>query len=112
LISRTSLGRRDAAGASVVALLFNSVATYVVGQRLYRIPFAIGRKLRILAIGAALCVLARFIHPPTLLASAGIKAGLVAAYFGLLVITHSVLPEDILRARRLVGRLMPRRAGA
>jgi len=107
-----SYGIAGAAGASVVALLFNSMATYAVGQRLYRIPFAIGRKLRILAIGAALCVLARFIHAPTLLASAGIKAGLIAAYVGLLIVTRSVLPEDVQRARRLAGRLLPRRAGA
>jgi O-antigen/teichoic acid export membrane protein len=104
-----SYGIAGAAGASVVALLVNSIATYVVGQHLYRIPFAIGRKLRVLLIAAALCVLARFVHPPTLLASVGLKTALVAVYLGLLVVTHSILPEDLGRARRLLARLVPRR---
>src|SRR5205085_10979415 len=76
-----SYGIAGAAGASVVALLVNSVATYVVGQRLYPIPFAIGRKLRVLLIGAVLCAVGYAIHLPTLLASVGIKALLVVAYF-------------------------------
>src|SRR5205085_6449987 len=80
-----SYGIAGAAGASVVALLFNSMATYVVGQRLYRIPFAIGRKLRVLLIAAGLCVVGHALHPPTLLESAGIKAALAALYVLLLV---------------------------
>lgn len=103
-----SYGIAGAAGASVVALLFNSMATYVVGQRLYRIPFAIGRKLRVLLIAAALCALARWVHPTTLLASAGLKTALVAVYLGLLVVTRSILPEDLGRARRLAARFVPR----
>jgi O-antigen/teichoic acid export membrane protein len=103
-----SYGIAGAAGASVVALFFNSVATYVVGQRLYRIPFAIGRKIRVLLIAASLCVLARFVHPSTLLASVGLKTALVLVYLGLLVVTHSILPEDLGRARRLVARFVPR----
>ena len=106
-----SHGIAGAAAASVVALFFNSAATYVVGQRLYRIPFEIGRKARVLAVAATLCVVARWLHPSPLAASVALKAALVLAFPALLVLTRSILPEDVARFRRLLARFAPRMGG-
>ena len=102
-----SYGIAGAAAASVIALLVNSMATYVAGQRLYKIPFALGRKLGILLLAAGLCVLARWIHPPTIAESIAIKCGLALAYVLLLVLTRLVSPEDVGRVRKLAARLRP-----
>ena len=109
LVLIRSYGLWGAAAASVAAVLFNTAATYVAGQRLYPIPFAIGRKLRILGIAVALYVASRFIHAPTLVSAVALKGGLFIAWPVLLFLTRSVTAEDVTRGRRLAGRLFGRK---
>ncbi|HMI31508.1 MAG TPA: polysaccharide biosynthesis C-terminal domain-containing protein, partial [Candidatus Limnocylindrales bacterium] len=109
LVLIRSYGLWGAAAASVAAVLFNTAATYVAGQRLYPIPFAVGRKLRILGIAVALYVASRFIHAPTLVSAVALKGGLFIAWPVLLFLTRSVTAEDVTRGRQLAGRLFGRK---
>ena len=97
-----------AAWAAVTAMVFNTTATYVAGQRLYPIPFAIGRKLRILGIATAVYIAARFIHAPSLLAEIALKGLLLTAYPALLLLTRSVRGEDVARMREFAARALGR----
>ncbi len=104
-----SHGIWGAAWASVTAVAFNSAATYVAGQRLYHIPFTIGRKARVLGIACAVYAASRFIHAPDLPSSVAFKGLLLIAYPVLLLLARAILAEDVARARRFGGRLLGRR---
>jgi O-antigen/teichoic acid export membrane protein len=108
LILVRSYGLWGAAWASVGAILFNSSATYVAGQRLYNIPFAIGRKFQVLGIAAGVYAASRFIHAPDIVSSIALKGALAIAYVGILFLTRAILPEDVTRARQFAARLLGR----
>ena len=100
-----------AALASVGTMGFSTLAVYVAGQRLYPIPFAHDRQLRVLGIATLLYCATRVIHPPTLAATLALKGALFLAFPALLLLTRAVSSED---ARRLLGflkrRLRPEKA--
>jgi O-antigen/teichoic acid export membrane protein len=98
------LGMHGAAWSSLAAYVVIAATTYAVSQRLYWIPFDLGRLLRIAAVYGGVVLLAARVEVAGAAADAGLRILWTVLFFVLLWFGRCVEPGDLARARGLLTR--------
>ncbi len=104
LILVRAYGVFGAALAAAGTMAFSTIAVYVAGQRLYSIPFAFDRQVRVVGIAGLLYFASRVVHLPTLAATLAFKGALFLAFPPLLLLARAVTSEDAGKFREFFKR--------
>jgi len=95
------LGILGAAYATTVAFVIQFAGSFVLGQRLYRIPYQFGRILPVLLLLAGVFLANHFLGYGEVLLSLLVKAGLLMAFVFGLFLSGAVRIDDLKKIRSL-----------
>lgn len=105
-------GMTGAAFAVVITYGAVSLALWAIAQRIYPIPYRLGRVGALLTLLTGLYLLGVSVAPEPLLLRIPFKLACLAAFPALLLLGRFFTPEELARARALVAQRIPGRRAA
>jgi len=105
-------GMMGAAFAGVVTYGAVSIALWAIAQRIYPIPYRLGRIGALLGLLTALYLVGLYLSPSALALRLAFKLACLGAFPGLLIALGFFTPEELARVRALVADWIPGRSPA
>ena len=105
-------GMMGAAFAVVITYGAVSLALWAIAQRIYPIPYRLGRVGALLALLTGLYLVGVFAAPEPILLRVPFKLACLAAFPALLLLGRFFTPEELAKARALVAQWIPGRRPA